>query len=97
MGAQGVVEIDFGAFPGNVSASVAITGQAAFDAVASAAEAWQYPFADTTEHTVEEQMNDPLNVFCSDPLTGTGFTIYAVAQPGSGPRYGKFKIGWCWN
>jgi len=96
MSAQGTVDIDFGAFPGTDQVTSTVTGQAAFDASLSLAEAWLMPSADTTNHTVDEQMNDPLDVFCSDFSTGNGFTIYARARAGTGPRFGKYKIAWCW-
>ena len=75
MGAQGTAIVDFGAFPGKMDASVAVTGQAGIVA-GSLVEAWIRPVA-TADHTVDEHMAETLKVFAADIVAGTGFTIYA--------------------
>lgn len=97
MGAQGTATLDFGAYPGGVSATVAVTGQGAFNAATSIAEAWQMPSIDTANRTVDEQIADSIDLFVSDFVSTTGFTIYGIARPGTGPRYGQFNVAWVWN
>lgn len=97
MGAQGTATLDFGAFPGGVSATVAVTGQTGFVAATSIAEAWQLPSVDTANRTADEQMLDSIDLFVSDFVNATGFTIYGFARPGTGTRYGQFNVAWVWN
>ena len=76
MGAQGTVEVDFGAFPGASDASVAVTGQTGIVA-GSLVEAWIFPKA-TTDHSADEHMVETLKVFAGNVVAGTGFTVYAL-------------------
>ena len=75
MGAQGTTTVDFGAFPGKSDTSVAVTGQAGIIA-SSLVEAWIRP-VDTADHTADEHMVEPINVFAATIVAATGFTIYA--------------------
>jgi hypothetical protein len=74
MGAQGPATLDFGAFPGQSDASVAVTGQAGIVA-GSLVEAWIRPEA-TADHSADEHMLETLKVFAGNIVAGTGFTIY---------------------
>lgn len=75
MGAQGIVSIDFGAFPGKSDAAVVVTGQTSIVA-GSLVEAWIRPEA-TADHTADEHMVESLKVIAGNIVAGTGFTIYA--------------------
>ena len=74
MGAQGTATLDFGAFPGESDATVAVTGQAAIVA-GSLVEAWIRPVA-TADHSADEHMLETLKIFAADIVAGAGFTIY---------------------
>lgn len=76
MGAQGTVEVDFGAFPGASDASVAVTGQSGITA-GSLVEAWVYP-KDTTDHSADEHILETIKVAAHSIVAGTGFTVTAV-------------------
>lgn len=78
MGAQGTTTVDFGAFPGSDTTSVAVTGQASILA-GSLVEAWVYPTA-TADHSVDEHLYDPPDIIAGTVVAGTGFTIYAKAS-----------------
>lgn len=73
MGAQGTTTVDFGAFPGAMDASVAVTGQAGIVA-GSLVEAWLRPAA-TADHTADEHLVEPLRVLAHTIVAATGFTI----------------------
>jgi hypothetical protein len=74
MGAQGTVEIDFGAFPGKSDASVAVTGQASILGT-SLVEAWIFPIA-TTDHAADEHLVETIRVIAGNVVAGVGFTVY---------------------
>lgn len=78
---QGTAIIDFGAYPGNNEASVAVTGQATILAT-SKAEA--YVMADDTsaDHTAADHRYFPrlASLTCGTPTAATGFTIYARSE-----------------
>ena len=78
MGAQGTVEIDFGAFPGADTASVAVTGQGSI-ASNSLVEVWVFPTA-TTDHSVDEHIYDAPDVIAGNVVAGTGFTAYGKSR-----------------
>jgi hypothetical protein len=73
MGAQGVATLDFGAFPGNTDTSLAVADATIL--AGSLVEAWIWPLA-TTDHTADEHIVEPLNVFAGNVVAGVGFTIY---------------------
>lgn len=68
------MELDFGAFPGQSHASIAVTGQGAIVA-GSLVEAWIRPVA-TADHTADEHMVESIKVFAADIVAATGFTIH---------------------
>lgn len=74
MGAQGTTEVDFGAFPGASDASVAVSQPAIGSG--NLAEAWLWP-VDTTDHTADEHLVEPIKVFAHSVVDGVGFTIFA--------------------
>ena len=76
MGAQGTTTVDFGAFPGKSDASVAITGQTAILS-GSLVEAWMFPTA-TVDHSADEHVIEPLEIYAGAVVAGTGFTVYAL-------------------
>lgn len=73
MGAQGTVELDFGAFPGKSDASIAVTGQASIVA-GSLVEAWLRPVANS-DRSADEHMLETVKVFAHSIVAGDGFTI----------------------
>lgn len=74
MGAQGTVEVDFGAFPGKSDVAQAVA-QAAIGA-GNLVEAWLWPIA-TTDHTADEHIVESIRVFAHSVVAGVGFTITA--------------------
>jgi hypothetical protein len=99
MGAQGQTTLDFGAFPGSNTATVAVTGQASIVA-GSLIEAWLRPEA-TADHSIDEHMVEDLKIVARDIVAGTGFTIYGfpVLNPGgiAVKLYGAWTVAWVWN
>lgn len=112
MGAQGSVTLDFGAFPGQPMASIAVTGQTGIG-TGSLVEVWIAPL-DTSDHTAEEHIVDPPQVSAGPPVAGAGFTIYGLTTPnlvplqdrpaigqvgnvGSLMIWGKWNVAWVWN
>jgi hypothetical protein len=75
MGAQGTVQIDFGAFPGKSDAEYYVTGQAGITAL-SLVEAWIFP-ADTISHSADEHFVETIQVTAYNIIPTVGFRIYA--------------------
>ena len=98
--ATGTATIDFGAFPGAADTSLAITGQAAI-ASGSLVEAWIRPVA-SADHSADEHMVEPMNVFAGSIVAATGFTIYVFEATPDTPMneghrlYGTWTIAWAW-
>lgn len=91
----GQVEVDFGAFPGAGSATVAVTGQTGILA-STLVEAWVFPKA-TADHSADEHWVESIKVVAGGVVAGTGFTIYAMnTAPGSTMLYGRFNVAWVW-
>jgi hypothetical protein len=76
MGAQGTVQLHFGAFPGSSDAFVAVTGQAGIVA-GSLVEAWLLP-QQTADHTADEHLLETLRVMAGNIVAGVGFTVFGV-------------------
>jgi len=99
MGAQGTADLDFGAFPGDFQAQVAVTGQAGIVA-GSLAEAWLRP-VDTADHLADEHMVEDVRIWAGNIVAGTGFTVYGFhdhVQGGTAVKtHGVWKVGWVWN
>lgn len=96
MSTQGTIEIDFGAFPGSATATVAVTGQTTILSN-SFCEAWIFPSSTgSTDHSIDEHYVDYFDVMAGPPTAGVGFTIYGIAPLGTGNRVGKYRLGWVW-
>jgi hypothetical protein len=93
VGATGTTDLDFGAHPGAMDASVAVTGQAGIVA-GSLAEAWIRPVA-SADHSADEHMVEQLDVFATSIVAGTGFTIRGFAT-GRHRIYGRWTMAWAW-
>lgn len=104
--ATGTTTIDFGAFPGSMYATVAITGQGAILA-GSLVEAWIRPVA-TADHTADEHLVDPPRVVAGDIIAGTGFTIHgfggeeasqtfpSTEKNNAAMCHGQWTLAWAW-
>jgi len=92
--ATGTATIDFGAFPGTSSASVAVTGQGSILGT-SKAEAWIMADDTTSDHTANDHRNAELfiSLTCGTPVAATGFTIHARAIA---TMTGTFAVRWVW-
>ena len=97
MATQGTATIDFG--PGNTTATVAVTGQAAFTAGTNLVEAWLSPLAisgggllTTEDEHWAEALQTPQVIL---PITGTGFTV--ALNCFNGRAFGKYNVAWVWN
>jgi hypothetical protein len=59
-------------------------------------EAWIRPEA-TADHSADEHMLEPLEVYARDIVEGTGFTIHGVHKGTAGKLYGQFSVAGVWN
>lgn len=93
-GAAGTAIVDFGSTYKN-DASVAVTGQTSIVS-GSLCEAWIAPSA-SADHTTDEHVMvaSQLEITCSPPTAGVGFTIYAVTAVAGGLS-GKWNLFWAW-
>ena len=91
---QGTSTINFGAFPGNNEASIAVTGQAAITGT-SKAEAYVMGDDTTSDHTANDHRYFAalMGLTCGTPSAGTGFTIYARSTE---KLQGTFALRWVW-
>ena len=96
MGATGSTVVNFGAFPGDGIATVAVTGQGAILA-GSKVEAYLDPTqAATADHNADEHIAvQDMKVACSAIVAGVGFTINAVST-GPNSHYGQWNVTWVW-
>ena len=81
----GTATLNFGAFPGAMFSSVAVTGQAGIVS-GSVVEAWLRRI-DTADHNADEVEFDPPVIYAGTIVAGTGFTIYGVARDPLAPPY----------
>jgi hypothetical protein len=96
MGSQGTVILDFGAFPGASDSFVSVSQAVA---ESSLAEAWVFP-GNTSDHSFEEHMLEPFDVFAHNVVASTGFRVTGINRSKVGDSnfiYGKWIIGWVWN
>ena len=93
-GASGTVELDFGALPGTMYTTVAVTGQASIVA-GSLVNVWIRPAA-TTDHTADEHIVDPPRVIAGDIISATGFTIHGFST-NKVRHHGKYTVAWTWS
>lgn len=75
-GNVGTAVVDFGAFPGQSDASIAVTGQASILS-GSVVNAW-IQLAASADHSADEHMIESVRVLAGNIVAGTGFTIYAL-------------------
>jgi len=92
--ATGSTTVDFGAAPGSLYTSVAVTGQAAIVS-GSMVEAWIRPVA-TADHRADEHIVDPPLVVAADIIDGTGFTIHARSN-NTMRHHGLYTVAWAWS
>jgi hypothetical protein len=83
--------IDFGV-DGTQYVSLAITGLTTISNT-SYVEAFVMMEA-STDHTDYEHIIAPIQLRCSTPTTGVGFTIHATADF---PLRGDFRVKWVWS
>jgi hypothetical protein len=94
MGASGSTTVNFGAFPGDGIATVAITGQSGILS-GSKCEAFLDPTQpDTVDHLSDEHLVADIDIRCNALVAGTGFTINAVSR--GGLQYGQWNVSWVW-
>jgi len=90
----GSAVVDFGAFPGSNTASVAVTGQAT---ILATSKATAYIKSDDTsvDHTANDHLYAPIlmDLSCNTPTPSTGFTINAISPY---KLTGKFTVRWQW-
>jgi hypothetical protein len=73
-GSAGIVEVDFGAFPGASDASATVTGQTGIT-TGSVLQAWIYALA-TPEHSADEHRIETISANAGDIVAATGFTVW---------------------
>jgi hypothetical protein len=97
MGAAGSSLVDFGAFPGTDSATVAVTGQGAILSNSKVEAYLDAATAATADHSSDEHVAESgnISVLCQNVIAGTGFTIIAQAN-GKFRMYGKWNVSWVW-
>lgn len=91
MANSGTAILDFGAFPGSDTASVGVSDTTILGT--SSCGAWVDGVA-TSNNMADEVLAQPVNVVCSAPTAGTGFTITGFAA--NGPYVGQFQVRWAW-
>lgn len=95
MGASGQATVSAGAIGIGVDeATATVTGQTGILAASSEVEAWIQP-KDTTHHTVDEHIVEPIKVVAYDIVDNTGFTIKVFSE--NGRIYGDWNVAWAWN
>ena len=89
---KGLVEVDFGAWPGATEAGVAV----AFPAVSTAAPlaAWVQA-GETVDHSADEHRVETITAMAGGVVPGVGFTVYCRST-GPWRLYGKFAVGWAY-
>lgn len=90
-GVSGVAIVDFGAFPGAIDASVAVTGQTSItaDSVISV----RARLADTADHSADEHRVEDLAFAGGAIDPAASFTIFARSTDKQ-RRYGQWAVGW---
>jgi hypothetical protein len=73
-GSAGIVEVDFGAFPGASDASATVTGQSGIT-TGSVLQAWIYAKA-TPEHSADEHRIETISANAGEIVAATGFTVW---------------------
>ncbi len=94
MATQGNAVVNFGTGSGSPEASVAVTGQAGLTG-ANLVEAWALCNESVSGLQDDGAKSEMMNVYASNLVAGTGFTIYMRPMIGNG--YGSYNVGWVWN
>ena len=91
----GTATLDFGAFPGSNSASVAVTGQTGISAT-SHPLAWVGASDSVSTHTAADHRYFArfVGLSCDTPIAATGFTIYARSEH---KLQGQWVVRWSWG
>lgn len=76
MPGKGVIEIDFGAFPGQSDVSVLVPETGVSDHPTSLAEVWLVAVA-TADHTADEHIMESIQARAGPCVAGVGFMAYA--------------------
>lgn len=99
MSASGTAVLDFGAYPGAMEASVAVTGQALI-VPGSLVEAWIQPVDADDEARIWAQ---EIEITATSIISGTGFTIRGDVRPGAfedvaafWAKWGSVTVTWVW-
>lgn len=92
-GAAGVVEVDFGAFPGALYATVDVAAPAI--STADRVQVWVHPAA-TADHTADEHLIDPPRVIAGPASAGVGFTVHAFSND-TKRHHGRYAVAWEWR
>jgi hypothetical protein len=88
----GNAEIDFGAMPGNSTMTLAIADAAI---AAGSIVGAQILAKATVDHSLDEHIADPPQVYAGNVVAGVGFTIYGSVTQSLGPTtYGKWSVSW---
>ena len=84
----GIVIVDFGV--SNNTAQKIVTGVSSITATSVILA--QMRIEDTTTHSSEDMLIDPIRVHVKDIIAGVGFTIYAEMD--NAPANGTYKVNW---
>lgn len=92
---QGTAILDFGVFPGNNEASVAVTGQASIVAT-SKAEAYMMGDDTSVDYTAGDvrYLAAFVGLTCGTPTAATGFTIHGRSTE---QLQGKIPLRYVWS
>lgn len=90
----GTATIDFGTYPGSITASVTVTGQATILSTSSV-RVWFQGTDSTVDHSDYEHLFAPSYIIlsCSSISVGSSFQISAISQV---KITGTFKVRWEW-
>jgi hypothetical protein len=87
-----IVTLDFGAFPGSLQASLAVTGQTGVLST-SRVKAWVVPVA-TADHSLDEHILEDVRAFAHTIVPGVGFTVTLVSATRT---YGLWSVAYEWS
>ncbi len=86
---QGQTTVNFGAFPGADTASVAVADAGVLSTSSVLAELL---LAATSDHSADEHFVEEMDVYAGAITSGVGFTIFARAR--NAPLYGAWNLQW---
>ena len=91
----GKAVVNFGAWPGSDTASVAITGQLLFLSATSKADAILDPISPATaDHSQDEHLAADIDIRVDNPIDAVGFTVNLICR--GLKHYGSWNIVWIW-